>query len=184
MPSNTRDRAWRRAQKRLHDDRHGPKTRGFRYGDPCPKRWYDLYFRRKKLARARQIGRIWPFSEWKKLMTDATHLNVLFVCSKNQWRSPTGEKVFSSMESVSTRSAGTARSARRQISLGDIRWADLIFVMEDKHASRIKADFRQNVAHTPIHVLDIPDEYHFMDGELVELLKTSVTPLIEAELGR
>ena len=117
-------------------------------------------------------------------MTDATHLNVLFVCSKNQWRSPTGEKVFSSMESVSTRSAGTARSARRQISLGDIRWADLIFVMEDKHASRIKADFRQNVAHTPIHVLDIPDEYHFMDGELVELLKTSVTPLIEAELGR
>tara|TARA_Y100000052_G_scaffold26906_1_gene32883 strand:- start:4588 stop:5019 length:432 start_codon:yes stop_codon:yes gene_type:complete len=143
-----------------------------------------MYFRRNKLARARQIGKIWPYAEWTKLMADTTTLNVLFVCSKNQWRSPTAEYTFANMEGVSARSAGTARSARHQITLADVRWADLIFVMEDKHASRIKADFRQDVAHTPIHVLDIPDDYQLMEQELIDILRASVTPLIEAELGR
>lgn len=184
MASNNRDRAWRRAQKQIHGDHHGPRTRGFRYGDPYPKRWYEMYFRRNKLARARQIGLIWPHAEWTKLMVDTTTLNILFVCSKNQWRSPTAEKVFSQVEGVKTRSAGTSRSARHQISVNDIRWADLIVVMEDKHARRLKADFRQEVSYKPVHVLDIPDNYPFMDEELIELLKSAVTPLIEAELGR
>jgi predicted protein tyrosine phosphatase len=28
-------------------------------------------------------------------------------------------------------------------------------------------------------VLDIPDEYHFMDPELIEILKTSVEPYLK-----
>ena len=184
MAQHKRDRAWRRAQNRNHDDHHGKRTRGFRYGDPYPKRWYEMYFRRNKLMRARQIGLIWPHANWVDLIRDTTMLNILFVCSKNQWRSPTGERVFADMEGVATRSAGIARSARHQISLNDIRWADMIFVMEDKHASRLKADFRQEIAYKPLHVLDIPDDFQLMDETLIDLLKESVTPLIEAELGR
>ncbi|WP_209011778.1 low molecular weight protein tyrosine phosphatase family protein [Roseibium aggregatum] len=111
-------------------------------------------------------------------MTDVKPLNVLFVCSRNQWRSPTGEAVFRKMAGVATRSAGTSRNARRKLSLSDIRWADLILVMEEKHASRIRADFRQEVRHKALHVLDIPDDYRYMDEDLIELFHEAAGPII------
>ena len=111
-------------------------------------------------------------------MADASPVKVLFVCSRNQWRSPTGETVFARVDGVAARSAGTASNARRKISVADIRWADLILVMEDKHKSRIRADFRQEVAYKPVHVLDIQDDYKYMDEELVELLRAKCEPLI------
>ncbi|WP_421704075.1 low molecular weight protein tyrosine phosphatase family protein [Aliiroseovarius sp.] len=107
-------------------------------------------------------------------------MNLLFICSRNQWRSPTGEAVWRRVEGVEARSAGTSRNARRRVTLGDIRWADLVLVMEEKHASRLKAEFRQDLGHRPVHVLDIPDDYRFMDPELVELLESAVAPLIKA----
>lgn len=110
-------------------------------------------------------------------------LKILFVCSRNQWRSPTGEAVFRRAPGVAVRSAGTSPRARRRLGHDDIRWADLIFVMEEKHASRIRAEFRQAVRHKPMHVLDIPDEYRFMDSELVTLLETGAGPLIAAARG-
>ena len=173
--SHPATRAARRAAARLHDgDRKvRPSHRGFQ-----DKNWKLVYLRHNKLHRARQIGKIWPYREWEKLMADAEPVKVLFVCSKNQWRSPTGEAVFARVEGVVTRSAGTARSARRQVSLADIRWADLIFVMEPKHAARLRADFRQEVAYKPLHVLDIPDNYPYMDEELVDLIRTRCEPLI------
>ena len=105
-------------------------------------------------------------------------MNVLFVCSRNQWRSPTGEQVWRKVPGVSVRSAGTSRNARRRLTLADIRWADLILVMEDKHKSRITADFRDEVNFKALHVLDIPDDYRFMDPELVEIIRAKTVPLI------
>ena len=167
-------RGERRALARRLDGRHGPPTyRGFE-----DKSWKLIFRRANKLHRALQIGKIWPHREWDRLMADAEPVKVLFVCSKNQWRSPTGEAVFGEIEGVEARSAGTARSARRKISVADIRWADVILVMEDKHASRIRADFRQEVGYKALHVLDIPDDYPFMDEELVELIRAEAEPLI------
>ncbi|WP_282606340.1 low molecular weight protein tyrosine phosphatase family protein [Pelagibius sp. Alg239-R121] len=108
-------------------------------------------------------------------------MNVLFVCSRNQWRSPTGEHVWRKVSGVAVRSAGTSRGARRRLTLADIRWADLILVMEDKHKSRIRADFREDVRFKTLHVLDIPDDYRFMDPELVEIIKEKTEPLILGE---
>jgi predicted protein tyrosine phosphatase len=104
--------------------------------------------------------------------------NVLFVCSRNQWRSPTAERVFRRHPLMSTRSAGTSPNARRTISEDDLRWADVVMVMENKHRDRIAAAFPRLVEHLPIHVLDIPDEYRYMDPELVELLELIVEPLL------
>ena len=103
-------------------------------------------------------------------------VNVLFVCSRNKWRSPTAEKLWRRASGISVRSAGSSRQAIRTISIGDIRWADIILFMEDKHKSRVSAEFRQEVRHKEIHVLDIPDDYQFMDPELCEIIlqKTSV----------
>ncbi len=107
-----------------------------------------------------------------------TPLNILFICSQNQWRSPTAEKVWHKTEGISVRSAGTSRKARKRLSVKDIRWADLIFVMEEKHKSRMRADFRDEIQYKEIYVLDIPDEYQYMDPELIEIIKEKTEPLI------
>ncbi|MEQ9435163.1 hypothetical protein [Hyphomonas sp.] len=167
-------RAARRVLARKYGDRKvEPTYRGF-----AEKNWKLVYLRHNKLHRARQLGKIWPPKEWKKLTADIEPVKVLFVCSRNQWRSPTGEAVFARVDGVSARSAGTASNARRKISLADIRWADLILVMEDKHKSRLSADFRQEVAYKPVHILDIPDNYKYMDANLIELIRAKAGPLI------
>ena len=52
--------------------------------------------------------------------------------------------------------------------------------MEQKHKSRIIADFRDEVRYKSLHVLDIPDDYKYMDPELVELLREKASPFILA----
>lgn len=104
--------------------------------------------------------------------------HLLFVCSRNQWRSPTAEKVFK-QKGYNTRSAGTSPNARHTVSIKDIQWADVIFVMEKKHKNRIVAMFNRAVEHTPIHVLDIPDEYRYMDAELIDFLEDTVSVYLD-----
>lgn len=113
-------------------------------------------------------------------MQDAELIKILFVCSKNQWRSPTGETMFRQTLGLSVRSAGTSRSAKHTISIADIQWADMILVMEDKHRARLRAQFRDELRYKTLHTLDIPDLYRFMDPDLVDILHDKVTPLIEA----
>jgi len=102
--------------------------------------------------------------------------NLLFVCSRNQWRSPTGEAVWAKESGVNARSAGTSPNARRTITEADIRWADMVFVMENKHRSIIKAKFGRAAEYAVIHVLGVPDDYRYMDPELVDLLVELVEP--------
>ena len=173
--AHQRDRAWRRARAAQSREQKSTAIRTRDHAGIKSKRWYEVYWRRNKLKRAQQTGRIWPMKEWDSLMSDAQPVRLLFVCSKNQWRSPTGERMFAGRSGFQARSAGTARSAVHQITMKDIQWADVIFVMEDKHAQRLKADFRQAVSFKPLHVLDIPDDYQFMDSELVELIETGVS---------
>ena len=109
---------------------------------------------------------------------EGERLNVLFVCSRNQWRSPTGEQVWRRHPRVNARSAGTSAGARRVVSAADLAWADVVLVMEDKHRSRLLAEYRQLLQHKPLHVLDIPDDYKYMDPELVELLGDPVADLL------
>lgn len=105
----------------------------------------------------------------------------LLVCSRNKWRSPTAEKVWHKVPGISVRSAGTSRKAQRRLTVSDIRWADMIFVMEDKHKSRIKADFRDETRFKKLYVLDIPDDYQYMDPELMEIVKEKTEALILGE---
>ena len=96
----------------------------------------------------------------------------------NEWRSPTAEKVFQREQGIAVRSAGTVRGARRTVSVQDIRWSDLILVMEEKHKLRLVSQFRAEVRYKELHVLDIPDEYKYMDPELIEIVRETATPLI------
>lgn len=103
-----------------------------------------------------------------------TRIHLLFVCSRNQWRSPTAERVFRNDSRFSVRSCGLSVRSPRRLRQADLSWADVIFVMEAKHRARILGQFREAVGGTPLHVLDITDDYRFMDPELVELLKDRV----------
>ncbi len=100
-------------------------------------------------------------------------INLLFICSRNQWRSPTAEKVYFN-KGFSARSAGTSPNAKRTVSVKDVQWATHIFVMEKKHKQRLIAKFTRLVEYKNIVVLDIPDEYQFMDDELISILESSV----------
>lgn len=82
---------------------------------------------------------------------------------------------------LNVRSGGTSPNARHTVSIDDIRWADVVIVMEQKHKSRLVADFTRLLNNKPVHVLDIPDEYKYMDPELVELLEQSVAHLLNIE---
>lgn len=106
-------------------------------------------------------------------------MNFLFICSKNQWRSPTAEQVWRKHPGLHVRSAGTSPHARHPVSEADIAWADVVFVMEEKHLSRLRADYRDAMVGKTVHVLDIPDEYRYMDPELVELLQSSVNSILQ-----
>ncbi|HET7538151.1 MAG TPA: protein tyrosine phosphatase [Candidatus Didemnitutus sp.] len=99
---------------------------------------------------------------------------LLFLCSRNQWRSPTAEALFKKHPRYEARSAGTSASARIKVTDCHLGWADIIFCMERKHADLIRAKFPEEVAAKRIVVLRIPDDYQFMDSELIELLRTGL----------
>lgn len=101
-------------------------------------------------------------------------MNLLFICSRNQWRSLTAETIYRNTSGIDVRSAGTEPVARIRVSAKLIQWADIVFVMEQKHKSRIKQDFPDDIKGKDIIVLDIPDEYRYMDEELVDMLRDSV----------
>lgn len=106
-------------------------------------------------------------------------IKILFICSKNQWRSPTAEKVFHGFNGYSARSAGTEDGARIKVTAGHIGWADIIFVMEKKHMRRLRDKFGPMLNDKKLANLDIPDDYGYMDEDLIEILKARVADYID-----
>jgi predicted protein tyrosine phosphatase len=99
--------------------------------------------------------------------------NLLFICSKNQWRSPTAESLFKNHPLHQARSAGTSDKARIRISQKLIDWADVLFFMERKHLDIVKQRFQSE--NQTIIVLDIEDNYQCNDPDLIEILKASLS---------
>lgn len=65
-------------------------------------------------------------------------MKLLFVCSENRLRSPTGEEIFSHYEGVEAIGCGTNADAETQLSGDLIEWADVVFVMEKSHRNKVK----------------------------------------------
>lgn len=112
-------------------------------------------------------------------MTKKEPLRILFVCSQNKWRSRTAEHIFRNKTGWNVRSAGTDRAARIRLNTQHVSWAEVIFVMEDKHKKRLKQHFRPQLKEQEIIVLDIPDEYQYLDPALIEILESSVNYYLE-----
>ncbi len=96
--------------------------------------------------------------------------NILVLCGRNKKRSRTAEHIFKNDDRFSIRSAGLSPKSDRKISENDLKWADLVFVMETGQRGKIWELYR-HLELPPIEVLHIADDYDFMDNELIELLQ-------------
>ncbi|OYU50191.1 MAG: phosphotyrosine protein phosphatase [Rhizobiales bacterium PAR1] len=105
-------------------------------------------------------------------------INALFVCSANKLRSPTAEQVFSTYNGVETDSAGLLETADTRLSPEQIEWSDIIFVMEKRHRSKLSKQFKRYLNGKWIICLEIPDEYEYMQPELVALLERKAGPFL------
>lgn len=105
-------------------------------------------------------------------------IRALFICSRNRLRSPTAERVFANWPGVETDSAGLAPDAEVRLSAEQLDWATLILVMEKSQRSKLMRQYRQALAGKRVVCLDIPDDYAYMQAELVSLLQRKVPALL------
>lgn len=103
---------------------------------------------------------------------------LLFICSRNKWRSRTAEEMFRGFSDYDVKSAGTEPGARIRVTAGLLGWADVIFVMERKHADYLQRRFAEAISGKPLHCLHVPDDFEFMDPELIDTLKSSLSPYV------
>ena len=101
-------------------------------------------------------------------------MNLLFVCSENRLRSPTGEEIFLEYDGVDAIGCGTNSDAATPISGDLVEWADIIFVMEKSHKNKVSKKFKDLLKGKRMICLDIPDEYERMDPVLIRLLEGRV----------
>ena len=95
---------------------------------------------------------------------------LLFVCSGNQDRSPTAEALYRSHPRFEVQSAGTSKYANTVLTNQKVQWADIIVVMEPCHEDYIRENFPEVIEEKIIYCLNIPDQYHFLDTELLHLI--------------
>lgn len=103
---------------------------------------------------------------------------VLFLCSRNRLRSPTAEQVFGGRPDLEVDSAGLADDAEVVLSTEQLDWAELIVVMEASQRRRLQARHRARLKRKRVVCLDIPDNYAFMQPELIALLLKKAAPLL------
>jgi predicted protein tyrosine phosphatase len=111
-------------------------------------------------------------------MKDAPIQKLLFVCSRNKIRSLTAEKLFEGFPLYQVRSAGTQPGARIVVTEGHIGWADLIFCMEKSHLNRLRRKFPEALQDKQVICLHIPDEFEFMQTELVDELRARLAAYV------
>lgn len=107
-------------------------------------------------------------------------MRALFICSRNRLRSPTAEAVFAQWPNVETDSAGLAPDADTLLNTEQLDWAELIFVMERSHQRRLSQQFGPHLRGKRVVCLNIPDDYAFMQPELVALLETRAGPSLRS----
>jgi predicted protein tyrosine phosphatase len=97
-------------------------------------------------------------------------MKLLFVCTANIDRSPTGEKLFRGEHE--TKSCGTAPWTRMKLNRKLIWWADKIFCMEEHHKQAVLEIDPE--AESKVIVLEIEDIYQRGTRELEDVMKGKV----------
>lgn len=107
-------------------------------------------------------------------------VKLLFIDTRHQRRSPTAEKTWNRRAGFSARSAGISLHSRQPLAAKDIRWADIIFVMEERHKVRLTEEFGRLLKDKKIHVLNVTGDQAFMDPELVAKFESLVAGFMKS----
>lgn len=102
--------------------------------------------------------------------------HILFICGKARMRSPTAAEVARTLLRAEADYAGLSADADERVSAEQIAWADSIAVMEKAQLAKLKRQFGALLRGKHVVCLDIPDNYSFMQPELVVVM--------EQKLGR
>jgi predicted protein tyrosine phosphatase len=106
-------------------------------------------------------------------------IRTLFICHFNRKRSATAERVFVKDPALEVLSAGTSEDALVQVNERMLEWADVVFVMDDEQCRELPRMFPGHPALDKIICLNISDDYHFLDPELVTMLEERTLPHLE-----
>lgn len=89
-------------------------------------------------------------------------------------RSATAHKIFETDDRFEVKSAGTDKTANTVLTNEILSWADSIVVMEKTHRNIIQKKFKDIYKTKRITCLYIPDDYDFMQPELIAILRDKV----------
>ena len=103
---------------------------------------------------------------------------ILFVCGKNRRRSSTAEDLFAGMDGIEVSSAGTSPESPCPVSGDLLEWADWVFVMESAQKRLLSVRFVDMLKGKKVVCLNIPDNYEYMQPELIDRLRSRVLPLL------
>jgi len=109
---------------------------------------------------------------------DAAMSNILFICGKARRRSPTAAAVVAERLGHATDFAGLSADADERISVEHLAWSDTIVVMEKTQLSRLKRQMAPHLKGKRLVCLDIPDNYEFMQPELVQLVTSRLARIV------
>lgn len=87
--------------------------------------------------------------------------------------------MYQGVPGYAVKSAGTSPAARVRVNEGHIGWADIIFVMEKKHARMLREKFGEALLEKEVICLHIPDDYRYMEPALVDELKVRLSEYVD-----
>jgi predicted protein tyrosine phosphatase len=93
-------------------------------------------------------------------------------------RSATAHKIYQRDSRFEVKSAGTDKTANTILSEDLLNWADAIIVMEKSHRNFIRNNYPKMYNVKKIVCLYIPDEYDYMQPELIAILKEKFEDVI------
>lgn len=93
-------------------------------------------------------------------------------------RSPTAAHLATQLPDVEAESAGLSRDADDPVSLEQVLWADVIFVMENRQRQRLSELFGPHLKGRTIAVLNVPDIYEYMDERLIAVLAPKIRRML------
>lgn len=109
-------------------------------------------------------------------------LNIQVICVQTRRLSRTAEYIFRNDSRFTIRPAGASLQSNRKLSEKDLHWADRVMVMETDQRRKIQ-DLYRHMDLPEIEVMYIPDDYEFMDDELIDLLTDKINRSLESHFA-
>jgi len=108
--------------------------------------------------------------------------NALFICGKARMRSPTAADLVANWLGIVSDFAGLSNDADERLSAEQILWADIVFVMEKRHAKRLNDLYGALLRDKRVIMLNVPDTFSYGNPDLISLLEPKLRAALHQPL--